>query len=124
VSLAWGKLNRADEGGRHDQHQPGQQRRMIADNGFDLPADGHFFDGQIDAQGDDDAPDHQGNQGEHDAAGGHVVPRKRGTMETTTPWKASTLISVGSRLDRRKQHRQQHQGQNGIDGWIILKTPG
>ena len=68
---------RAHEGGRNNQQQSRQQGSVIPDNRFNLPIDGDFFDGQVNAQGNADPPDHHGGQGEDHPPDGQVMPHEK-----------------------------------------------
>ncbi len=116
---------RAHKDGRHDQQQPDQQGGVITDDGFHLPVDGDFLDGQVDAQGDADSPDHQGDQGEDHATDGQVVPHeKRHDGDHHALKGQDALIKVGSRLDPKEISTDSRTRAKRVStGWIILETP-
>ena len=68
----------AGKGGADDQQQTGQDTGVVADDGFHFTSNGYFFDGQVDAPGNDDAADGQRHDSEDDAAGGHLMADRQG----------------------------------------------
>jgi hypothetical protein len=55
LTLVWGTSNDGwHKVAADDQQQPGQDGGMVADDGLHLAANGDFFDGQVNAQRDDD----------------------------------------------------------------------
>jgi hypothetical protein len=52
MALVWGRLNFGlTKVAATISTSPASRERMVADDRFNLPFDGDFFDGQVDAQG-------------------------------------------------------------------------